>query len=50
MIARSVWLSLNRSVPSSFDLVFVDAGDGFEVAGASSASALAVLGLEGPSV
>lgn len=50
MIARSVWSSLNRSVPGSFDLVFVDARDGFEVASASSASALTVLSLEGPSV
>lgn len=43
-------LSLNRSVSGSFDLVLVDAGDGFEVAHATSAGSLTVLGLEGPSV
>lgn len=38
-----------RSV-SALDLVLVDSGDGLEVSGSASAGALAVLGLEGPSI
>lgn len=42
-------LNRARSV-ASLDLVLIDSGDGLEVSGPASASALAVLGLEGPSV
>ena len=40
----------NTKSVSAFDLVFVDSGDSLEVAHSAGAGALAVLGLEGPSV
>jgi len=35
---------------SSFDLIFVDAGDGFKISGSASSGSFSVLGLERPSV
>lgn len=39
-----------KSVSGALDLVLVDTGDSFKISHAASASALAVLHLEGPSI